>query len=57
MKTKRIYAAVISVILAAGICTGAIYAADNKSTEAPQAAGSDNMKGDDAASGEKDETE
>ena len=56
MKTKRIYAAVISVILAAGICTGAIYAADNKSTEAPQAAVSDNVKADDAAAAEKDET-
>ena len=56
MKTKRIYAAVISVILAAGICTGAIYAADNKSTEAPQAAVSDNIKADDAAAAEKDET-
>ena len=56
MKTKRIYAAVISVILAAGISTGAIYAADNKSTEAPQAAVSDNVKADDAAAAEKDET-
>ncbi len=56
MKTKRIYAAVISVILAAGICTGAIYAADNKSTEAPQADVSDNIKADDAAAAEKDET-
>lgn len=56
MKTKRIYAAVISVILAAGICTGAIYAADNKSTEAPQAAVSDNIKADDAVAAEKDET-
>lgn len=56
MKTKRICAAVISVILAAGICTGAIYAADNKSTEAPQAAVSDNVKADDAAAAEKDET-
>lgn len=56
MKTKRIYAAVISVILAAGICTGAIYAADNKSTEAPQAAVSDNIKADDVAAAEKDET-
>ena len=54
MKTKRIYAAVISVILAAGICTGATYAADNKSTEAPQAAVSDNVKADDAATAEKD---
>lgn len=56
MKTKRIYTAVISVILAAGICTGAIYAADNKSTEAPQASVSDNVKADDAAAAEKDET-
>lgn len=56
MKTKRIYAAVISVILAVGISTGAIYAADNKSTEAPQAAVSDNVKADDAAAAEKDET-
>lgn len=56
MKTKRICAAVISVILAAGICTGAIYAADNKSTEAPQAAVSDNIKADDAAAAEKEET-
>lgn len=56
MKTKRIYAAVISVILAAGICTGAIYAADNKNAEAPQAAVSDNIKADDAAAAEKEET-
>ena len=56
MKTKRIYAAVISVILTAGICTGAIYAADNKSTEEPQAAVSDNIKADDVAAAEKDET-
>lgn len=57
MKTKRIYAAVISVILTAGICTGAIYAADNKNAEAPQAAVSDNVKANNAVfAAEKDET-
>lgn len=56
MKTKRICAAIVSVILAAGICTGAIYAADNKSSEVPQTAVSDNVKTGNAVATEKDET-
>ncbi|MBP1561524.1 MAG: hypothetical protein J6C96_09865 [Oscillospiraceae bacterium] len=57
MKTRRICAAIVSVILAAGLCTGAIYAAENKNTATPQTAVSADVKtGNAAAASEKNET-
>lgn len=57
MKSRKICAAAITVILAAGICTGAIYAAENKSDEAAKTAVGTAAKNDnEAAAVEKEET-
>lgn len=57
MKSRKICAAALTVILAAGICTGAIYAAENKSDEAAKTAVGTAAKNDnEAAAVEKEET-